>query len=723
MKKLITIFLIAIPLILFTQTAKIDSLKNVIKDAEGIEKADLLLALANRIQFSDIKAAQDYIDQAFALSEKLNHQEGIADAWNLSAQIAYRKGDFAEALKYYEKALKILEKIDHEKGLSKIYNNMALVYMNIGDFAKAEEYNFKSLEIKKQLDDKNGISYSLSNIGLVYWNQRNYSAAMDYFHQSLKIQNEIGDKNMIANTNNNIALAYMSLNNYEKALEYHLKALSITEEMNNLSSMGSILNNLGVVYAKLAHYDESIQFHFRALKIFQEMEDKPNIASTYNNLGIAQESNKNYDEAMQYHLAALQIRKQLGLESGVINSLSNIGALYELKGDFQQAEKYLKESLELSEKLKNDWEIINVLNNLGRLYLNMNKLADAEKVLLIAHDMLITLESEESNVNNLYSLAELYAGKKDFSKAYEFLMEHITAKDTLISHTNLEQAKELKIKYDLEKKLEENKLLKKDLDLSKMHTRNLALTLIAVFIFLAAVVILFVLRIKNNLRLKLLNNDLKIAKNIAEKHDEHLTLLNKMLRHDLTNNLTVVLSALKLFQYKKDTKLLVDAANKCNNGISLIRNLHKMEMNKSEINILKQVNINQVLEKLKTRFGSTEINHSGNYLVLADDGLESVFQNLIENAVDHGSASKINIDVNEVSKFLEIRVVNNGTKIPEEIKDRIFEEEFSHGEKGRTGMGLHLVERNIIRYGGSIYLEENEDSNVSFILNLKKAEQ
>ena len=67
--------------------------------------------------------------------------------------------------------------------------------------------------------------------------------------------------------------------------------------------------------------------------------------------------------------------------------------------------------------------------------------------------------------------------------------------------------------------------------------------------------------------------------------------------------------------------------------------------------------------------------------------------------------------------------MNNGTKIPEEIKDRIFEEEFSHGERGRTGMGLHLVERNIIRYGGSIYLEENEDSNVSFILNLKKAEQ
>ena len=66
-----------------------------------------------------------------------------------------------------------------------------------------------------------------------------------------------------------------------------------------------------------------------------------------------------------------------------------------------------------------------------------------------------------------------------------------------------------------------------------------------------------------------------------------------------------------------------------------------------------------------------------------------------------------------------VKFIDNGTGIPFEIKDKIFDEGFHYCKSGHTGIGLHIVKENIERYGGKFSVEDNQPNGTVFVINLK----
>ena len=83
----------------------------------------------------------------------------------------------------------------------------------------------------------------------------------------------------------------------------------------------------------------------------------------------------------------------------------------------------------------------------------------------------------------------------------------------------------------------------------------------------------------------------------------------------------------------------------------------------------------------------------GDGVVLADEALISVFDNIIRNATIHGKADKIRIKIENKDELCEIRIADNGSGIPEEIKNEIFDEGFSYGDNRGSGLGLYIVRK------------------------------
>lgn len=50
---------------------------------------------------------------------------------------------------------------------------------------------------------------------------------------------------------------------------------------------------------------------------------------------------------------------------------------------------------------------------------------------------------------------------------------------------------------------------------------------------------------------------------------------------------------------------------------------------------------------------------------------------------------------------------NNGGKIPEEYKEKIYEQGFSTKE-GQRGQGMYIIKKIINEFNGTIYFEEND---------------
>ena len=80
----------------------------------------------------------------------------------------------------------------------------------------------------------------------------------------------------------------------------------------------------------------------------------------------------------------------------------------------------------------------------------------------------------------------------------------------------------------------------------------------------------------------------------------------------------------------------------------------------------------------------------------------------------------MDVDISEENDFCTVRIVDYGTGIPDEIKDRIFEKGFHYGPSGHTGIGLYIVKKTLDDYEGEVYVEDNNPKGAVIILKMRK---
>ncbi len=105
-------------------------------------------------------------------------------------------------------------------------------------------------------------------------------------------------------------------------------------------------------------------------------------------------------------------------------------------------------------------------------------------------------------------------------------------------------------------------------------------------------------------------------------------------------------------------------------------------------------------------------------------GLNQIFMNLISNAIDVLPAAngKISIAAKEIDgDIVEIRMTDNGHGMTNEIKERIFDPFFTTKEVGKgTGLGLHIVKKEIERHFGNIKVQSEINVGTTFIIQIPK---
>ena len=212
----------------------------------------------------------------------------------------------------------------------------------------------------------------------------------------------------------------------------------------------------------------------------------------------------------------------------------------------------------------------------------------------------------------------------------------------------------------------------------------------------------------------------KRAEEELEAHREHIKLINKILRHDIINDLNVINSALRLYGRLKEKELLEEASARVNKSVKLINRMHDLEIFISAHRGLKVYSVTEVLKKVLVSYPTIAVNIEGECQVLADESLDSVLDNLLSNTVVHGKADRIDIKIGGRGEYCEIRIADYGVGIPEEVKAKIFGEGFVYGETGGTGLGLYIVKKVMETYGGHVHVEDNRPRGAVFVLALKR---
>lgn len=233
----------------------------------------------------------------------------------------------------------------------------------------------------------------------------------------------------------------------------------------------------------------------------------------------------------------------------------------------------------------------------------------------------------------------------------------------------------------------------------------LLLCVILVVVLIACIFIL----VKMYLRLSKRNENLvESIENLGRLNDKL-----RMDRHDYLNHMQVVYGLMELEEYDEMSEYL--------------RKIYKEMLKTGKAIKTSKPAINALLAA-KTSESDTkgielviEVKSDLKELHIEDWELCKILSNLIDNAEKALGESdkeekKIRVNINETPKEYIFDVENNGPKIPEEIKDKIFKKGFSTKKEEGHGMGLAIVSEIVASNRGEIKVESDEERTVFNVL-------
>lgn len=206
-----------------------------------------------------------------------------------------------------------------------------------------------------------------------------------------------------------------------------------------------------------------------------------------------------------------------------------------------------------------------------------------------------------------------------------------------------------------------------------------------------------------------------------ERHRQRLEVMNRILRHDLRNQMNILLAHVEELRdnpaaVQEKTELLLE---KGNDIISLSDRARELELTLTETeSSTEQINVTELLKSqvatLKEDYPNATftVNTDSPVIVTATPLLDSAFDNLLSNAIEHNDSPnpEIQVDIDIPSDnpdYAAIRISDNGPGIPEQeqlVLERGRETPLDHS----SGLGLWIVHWLITESGGTIQFEGNE---------------
>jgi len=205
----------------------------------------------------------------------------------------------------------------------------------------------------------------------------------------------------------------------------------------------------------------------------------------------------------------------------------------------------------------------------------------------------------------------------------------------------------------------------------------------------------------------------KKAEELLKKQREELSAFAHTVSHDLKNYINIIrnyaqFSLLKKESAEKNSQEIVDITKKMENFVN--RQLQLADAGKA-IGEPEKVDLNKLIGEVGKMY-SVEIQTKGLPTIKGDpQRLKEAFHNLIDNAVKHGEADRIEISSEKKENIYVIHVKDNGKGIPKEDIDKIFDMGYS---KTGTGIGLTIVKKIVEAHDGNISVRSKEGKGTTF---------
>ena len=544
------------------------------------------------------------------------------------------------------------------------------------DTKKAEDYGRKALALSYERNGLNARQDVLRRFGQMHYGREEFDKAISYYQWALAVvdsmeqsgrysQKDIDDA--LSTTYGSIANAYNLQDKAHLAIHYYQLALPIFEKYNWLESQAILYHNIGELYFLMGNMQETERNYLMGLQKAEQSKDSLMVAISQKGLLRLYVTQSNYDKAQKtadkcYSYYYAHRTEEVEDYPVVLASMVRMN-LMEGHENIVSAKTYAQEALSLADSLRFETQ--------SDVYAAAAELAVAERqwqralgyaLQTIRPDSLAT----GADANCYQLLAEIYTELDQKEKAREYIQKMHDVMTRYATDHYQSGLSQMEVLYETRQKEAQIAALDKE--------RGLYLWLLAAAIGLIALLaVLFIYRHLAHRRQKAL-----LAAKVALETE---TKERRILARDLHDGLGGMLSLLRL-------KL---EGNSGDSSLALLDAIHT-ELRRTAHHLMPEELLKKGLVSALHDFAisvpNAQFQAIGN--ICLDKDKELVLYRcayeLVNNALKHANASKINIQLMQDNKEVTLTVGDDGKGIAD----------------GAEGMGLQNIRERIEPYKGRL---------------------
>lgn len=606
-------FFIYVSVLLFSsllchaQTAdkQISALHSEIKKVKtSTQKVSAMLKLGNfyldqneKIQFPKAKdSALLYFDKAEKIAKTLKNPESLGDVYSAKIKL-YEKDSLAT--EYAKKAVAIFKKTNNKAKICKA-STQIITAMDMDE--KMVDAAAKMLPLCRECKDKESEGNLLESIAYCYMVKADYTTALTYLEKSLKAYSAV-PQGRARDIYSFIAGLYTEMGEQEKALQLMLKAVALTEKVKNPTKDDArIYNMAGLTYMKMKNHEVATGYFEKALKIARNFDDPDTQMLVEGNLSTELFELKRDKEAM-VHIRNIEKNYDRLMSVYKHGALYLFIKAYVAVKDRETAEKYVPLAIAaLKDKDILNMGIIRLESALIRYYFFIGDYSTCRSYALDYKNRSEEVKSKEKAADAYQMLYQLDSVQGNYRSALNNYRIAHNYQDSLFNEAKNRQLAETEAKYQIQKKDNDNQLLKKQGELQKTKldkaTLEKNLSLAGILLLIVSMALIY--------RRYIINRRIKTqttAKNgILESLLNEKEWLLKEIHHRVKNNLQIVMSLLNTQSHFLKDEAAIEAIKNSQDRIHSMSLLHK-KLYQSDT--MASINIKQYIEELIAYFKAT----------------------------------------------------------------------------------------------------------------------
>ncbi|MDC6351712.1 tetratricopeptide repeat protein [Zeaxanthinibacter sp. PT1] len=613
------------------------------------------------------------------------------------------------------KAFQTISSLGVDSMSNQSMSRLSLAFLDLNDSLGFRKTNAAAMRMSAQIKDSASLAGSHWDLA-VFFNMKSVpDSAYYHFYKAKELYHEMGKQRNEARVLYNMAVIQASVKDYTGSELSTFQAIDLLKQLDEIRHLGHCYNNLGSITKELEEYNQAIGYYNQAMVYYRQLpQNKALERSILNNIGVLYQEQGKDQKALEYFDEVLG-----NYEAGIVTSeyarlLANRAYSLLRTGITDQGMNTFKRAVELQDSLSDLSGLSRSHYNLARYY---QENGDKEKALYHVRQAEENAMQSDNNKRLLESIRMLAV--LDPENASSYSGRYIELSDSLALEERAIRNKFARIRFETDEFRAQNILLERQRQLWIGIAAGVILLAFAIFIIISQ-------RVKNQ--------KLKFER---QQQEANLEIFNLMLAQNQK------LEEGKQSEQKRISEELHDAVLGEMNGIRMVllalnnkSDAASMEMRDKAISRLQE--LQEEVRTISHELNDASYHKFHNFILSVDELLKKnsrdagiryklsydedvdwddlsgeikinlyrCLQECIQNAIKHGQASELKLDLQGSATEIHIKHSDNGTG-------------FSPG-RGKKGIGHRNIASRVSKIRGSWEIQSSPGTGTTVHLHIPR---